>query len=208
MRVKICGVTRSQDVADASRAGAAYLGFNFFPPSPRSLTPEAGRSLMLTVPGGVAKVALLVDPDDALVDEISALPVDILQLHGHESPDRVTAIKARTGLPVIKAIGIRDADDLEQIDRYSPVADLLLIDAKPPKGASRPGGNAVAFDWTLIAGRRWALPWLLAGGLTPANATEAMRVTGATQLDLSSAVESTPGIKDAAKIQAFMDAVS
>ncbi|MEM8843141.1 MAG: phosphoribosylanthranilate isomerase [Pseudomonadota bacterium] len=206
MRVKICGLTRAEDARAASEAGAAYLGFNFFPPSPRSITPAAAPALLSEVPEGVVRVALLVDPDDALMAEIAALPIDMLQLHGSEPPERLATLRARTGLPVMKAIGIREAGDLAQIDRYAPVADQLLIDAKPPKGATRPGGNAITFDWRLIAGREWRVPWLLAGGLTPENAAEAARRTGADQLDVASGVELAPGIKDADLIRDFIRA--
>jgi phosphoribosylanthranilate isomerase len=153
------------------------------------------------------KVALTVDADDAMLDElIRQVPLDMLQLHGKESPARVAQVKTRYGLPVMKAIGIAADSDLDQIDRYAKVADQLLIDAKPPKGADRPGGNALAFDWSLIAGRRWPLPWMLAGGLTPENVGEAVRATGARQVDVSSGVESAPGVKDAQKMADFVAA--
>lgn len=205
MRIKICGLTAAADVAVAVAEGAAYVGFVFFERSPRHVTPDQARGLALCVPPGVAKVALTVDADDAALDALTAtVPLDMLQLHGEESPARVAEVRARYGLPVMKAIGIAGAGDLAQIDLYSEVADQLLIDAKPPRGASRPGGNAQAFDWTLIAGRDWALPWLLAGGLTPGNVAEAVVRTGARQVDVSSGVESAPGVKDAGLIRAFI----
>lgn len=204
IRVKICGLTTPEAAADAAHAGAAYVGLVLFPPSPRHVTPEAARDIAAAVPAGVTRVALLVDPDDAAVDEAAASGVDMLQLHGSETPERVLALKEKTGLPVMKAIGIRDARDLARIDRYTGIADQLLIDTKPPRGATRPGGNAVAFDWTLVAGRDWQLPWMLAGGLTMQNVAEAIRISGATQLDLSSAVESAPGIKDPVLVRAFI----
>ncbi|GMG82171.1 phosphoribosylanthranilate isomerase [Paralimibaculum aggregatum] len=206
MRVKICGLMDPAAVAAAADAGAAYLGFVMFPPSPRSLGAEAVRALALAAPPGVVKVALAVDPDDALVELLAGLPIDMVQLHGQEPPDRVAAIRARTGLPAMKAIGVREAADLEAVARYAPVADQLLIDAKPPKGATRPGGNALAVDWRLLAGRRWPRPWMLAGGLTPENVSEAVAVTGAAQLDVSSGVESAPGVKDPDRIRAFLAA--
>lgn len=207
VRVKICGLTEAADVAAAVAAGAAYVGFVLFPPSPRSLSLAAARALALEVPPGVAKVALTVDADDTLLDALCAeVPLDMLQLHGAESPARVREVKARHGLPVMKAIGLAGAADLAQIDRYAGVADQLLIDAKPPPGASRPGGNATAFDWALIEGRDWPLPWLLAGGLTPDNVAEAVRRSGARQLDVSSGVECAPGRKDPALIRAFVEA--
>ncbi|SHL33822.1 phosphoribosylanthranilate isomerase [Roseovarius marisflavi] len=209
IRVKICGLTSARDVSAAVAAGAAYVGFVFFEKSPRNLGLEQAAALALPVPPGVAKVALTVDADDAALDALTAaVPLDFLQLHGHETPERVREVKARYGLPVIKAIGVAEADDLAQIEIYARVADQLLIDAKPPKGATRPGGNALAFDWTLIAGRRWTLPWLLAGGLVPENVAEAIKLTGARQLDVSSGVESAPGIKDPALIRAFIEAAT
>jgi len=207
IRVKICGLTEARDVAAAVAAGAAYVGFVFFEKSPRHVGVEAARALTLDVPPGVAKVALTVDADDAALDALCArVPLDMLQLHGDESPARVTALRARHGLPVMKAIGIAGAADLAQIDRYAAVADQLLIDAKPPPGATRPGGNATAFDWGLIEGRDWPLPWLLAGGLTPETVAEAVQRTGARQIDVSSGVETAPGRKDPALIRAFIAA--
>lgn len=206
MRVKICGLTTAEQVRQAGRAGAAYIGFNFFPKSPRSIALDAAAELAIEAQPGLAKVALLVDPDDALVDAVAALPIDMLQLHGSETPERLAEIRTRTGLPVMKALGIRDADDLAEIDRYAPVADQLLIDAKPPRNAELPGGNGLTFDWRVIAGRRWPVPWLLAGGLTPDNVAEAIRLTGAAQVDVASGVESAPGVKDPMKVKAFVNA--
>jgi phosphoribosylanthranilate isomerase len=213
MKVKICGLTSAAAVAHAAQAGAAYLGFVFYPLSPRSLDLPTARRLVQAAPAGPLKVALVVDADDALLDRLLAeVPVDMLQLHGHESPDRVARISARAGLPVMKVIGIRDAGDLAQITDYEAVADQLLIDAKPPRDGADlragflPGGNALSFDWRLIAGRQWARPWMLAGGLTAQNAAEAARLTGASQVDVSSGVESAPGVKDLDKISAFIRA--
>ena len=205
--VKICGLRRPGDVAAAVAAGAAYVGFVFFPRSPRAVTPDAAAVLSATVPPGVAKVALTVDAgDDALAAILAAMPADILQLHGHEPPDRVAAVRARFGLPVMKAVGIAGPADLPALDAHARVADLLLVDAKPAPDATLPGGNGLAFDWRLIAGRRWPVPWLLAGGLTPATVAEAVRLTGAPGVDVSSGVESAPGEKDAARIAAFVAA--
>ncbi|TDL91042.1 phosphoribosylanthranilate isomerase [Meridianimarinicoccus aquatilis] len=207
VRVKICGLTRTQDVSGAVAAGASYVGLVFFEKSPRHLSIDAAASLAFEVPVGVAKVALTVNADDAMLDAMLAkVPVDILQLHGSESPERVADIRARTGLPVMKAVGVASAAELPALDAYSSVADMLLVDAKPPKGARLPGGNGLAFDWQLIAGRRWAVPWMLAGGLTPDNVAEAVRLTGARQVDVSSGVESAPGTKDAEKMAAFVAA--
>ena len=162
MKVKICGLTRADQARHAAGAGAAYLGFVLFPASPRALTPETAASLLAGAEWSATNVALLVDPGDELLDQLAALPIDMLQLHGSESPERVAEIKARSGLPAMKAIGIRDAADLPAIRRYAGVADQLLIDAKPPKGATRPGGNALAFDWSLIRDIDW--PAALAAG--------------------------------------------
>lgn len=207
VKVKLCGLTRPEDVAVAAEAGAAYVGFVFFPKSPRHLDIEAARMMALAVPLGIAKVALTVNADNAALDELTNhVPLDMLQLHGSESPERVTEVKARYGLPVMKAVGVEGEKDLPAIDIYSAVADQILLDAKPPKGADRPGGNAVAFDWKLIAGRTWSVPWMLAGGLTPENVAEGLRLTGARQVDVSSGVESAPGVKDPAKMRAFVKA--
>ena len=179
IRVKICGLTRPEDVTAVADAGAAYAGFVFFPRSPRHVEVDRARALAVTAPPGLAKVALVVDADDALLDAITAqVPLDMLQLHGHESPARVAELRARYGLPVMKAVGVGEAEDLEKLEVYQRVADKILVDAKPPKGAHLPGGNGLAFDWRLIAGRRWSRPWMLAGGLTPENVGLAVAMTG------------------------------
>ncbi|SDY35959.1 phosphoribosylanthranilate isomerase [Citreimonas salinaria] len=207
VRVKICGLTRPGDVEAAAAAGAAYCGFVFFSKSPRHLGVYQARDLALGAPPGLAKVALVVNADDATLDAITAVvPLDMLQLHGSEAPARVAAVKARYGLPVMKAVGVASAEDLSVIDDYARVADQILVDAKPPRDAALPGGNGLAFDWRLIAGRRWPVPWMLAGGLTPENAADAVAMTGARQLDVSSGVEAAPGVKDADKIRAFVRA--
>ncbi len=210
IRVKICGLTAPDHVRAAAEAGAGYLGFNFFPKSPRYVAPTDVAALISAVPAGVASVALVVNASDELLDSITqAAPFDMLQLHGDESVERVQAVKQRYGLPVMKVIGVADADDLVKIDEYSEVADQLLIDAKPPKDAVLPGGNGLAFDWRLLAGRKyWRKPWMLAGGLNPENVAEAIRMTGAQQVDVASGVESAPGVKDAALIRAFIDAAN
>jgi phosphoribosylanthranilate isomerase len=206
-RVKICGLSTPETVAAAVDGGAAYVGFVFFPKSPRNVTLARARELAVEVPPGVAKVALTVDADDALIDALtSAVPLDMLQLHGQETPGRVADIRQRTGLPVMKAIGIADKADLAQIEAYQEVADQLLIDAKPPRTAPLPGGNGLAFDWRLVANRRWSVPWMLAGGLTAGTVGEAIALTGARQVDVSSGVESAPGVKDPALIRAFLAA--
>ena len=207
-RVKICGLRDAAMLDAAVQAGAAYVGLVFFEKSPRNVTLAQAAALAAMVPAGVAKVALVVDADDAQLDALLAqVPVDILQLHGAETPARVTEVKARYGLPVMKAVGVAGPDDLAALDAYAQVADQLLVDAKPPKGADLPGGNGLSFDWRLIAGRRWPVPWMLAGGLTPANVAQAVALTGAGQVDVSSGVESAPGVKDAALIAAFCAAL-
>ena len=206
-RVKICGLTGSDDVPAAILAGASYVGFVFFPKSPRHLEIDAARFMATSVPEGIAKVALTVDADDAMLDAITGtVPLDMLQLHGQESLERVQAVKARYGLPVMKAVGVAGAEDLPLLDRYGKVADQLLVDAKPPREAERPGGNAQAFDWGLIAGRRWPVPWMLAGGLTSENVAEAIARTGAKQVDVSSGVETAPGVKGGDLMQRFVAA--
>jgi phosphoribosylanthranilate isomerase len=207
VRVKICGLRTAEDLAAVAAAGAAYAGFVFFPKSPRHLSIEAARALALGAPEGLCKVALTVDAEDAALDAIiEAVPLDMLQLHGHESPARVAEVKARYGLPVMKAMGVADEGDLSGLMEMSLAADQLLIDAKPPKGADLPGGNGLAFDWRLLVGRKWLKPWMLAGGLTPENVAQAVRLTGARQVDVSSGVESAPGVKDPARIAAFVQA--
>lgn len=207
IRVKICGLRSAEDVEAAAAAGAAYVGFVFFARSPRGLSVPAARDAALAAPEGVAKVALTVDaPDGALDRIVDTVPVDMLQLHGRESPERVSTIRARYGLPIMKAVGVAERGDLGALETYARVADQLLVDARPPPGASLPGGNAIAFDWRLIAGRRWPVPWMLAGGLTPDNVAQAIRVTGARQVDVSSGVERAAGRKDKGLIRRFIAA--
>ena len=210
IRVKICGLTAPDHARAAVDAGAGYVGFVFFPKSPRHVEPQTAATLAQEVPAGVAKVALTVNATDEDLDHIlSIVPLDMLQLHGKESPERVQQVRDHFGLPVMKAIGVAEAEDLAAIDLYSDVADQLLIDAKPPRNAELPGGNGLSFDWRLLAGRKyWRRPWMLAGGLTPDNVAEAVRMTGAQQVDVSSGVESSPGVKDAGLIRAFIDAAS
>ncbi|MBO9477465.1 phosphoribosylanthranilate isomerase [Shimia sp. R11_0] len=208
IRVKICGLKEPAHVVAAAEAGAAYVGFVFFEKSPRHVSVAQARDLAIEAPVGVAKVALTVNADDAFLDDLVArVPLDMLQLHGQESPERVAEVRARYGLPVMKAIGIADAQDVEKIDIYGAVADQLLVDAKPPKNADLPGGNGLSFDWRLVNRKYWPKPWMLAGGLTVDNVAQAVKMTGARQLDLSSGVESAPGVKDIAKIEDFMRAV-
>lgn len=203
--VKICGLATVDDVRACADAGANYMGLVFFEKSPRNITIPAARELALAAPLGLAKVALVVNPSDAELDAITGtVPLDMLQLHGRETPERVAEVKARYGLPVMKAVGIADEDDMPKLESYFGVADQILVDAKPPKGGELPGGNGLSFDWRLIAGRRWPCPWMLAGGLTPENVAEAVKMTGAKQVDVSSGVEDAPGLKNAKLIQKFV----
>jgi len=208
-QVKICGISTPEQARWAVAAGARYIGLVFFAKSPRNVSPETAAALALDVPPGIAKVALVVDPDDATLDAIlSRVPIDMIQLHGRESPARVAQLRARHGLPVMKAVGIAGPEDVARLDTYSAVADQLLVDAKPPPGAALPGGTGVPFDWGLIRGYHFQRPWMLAGGLTPTNVAAAVRLTGARQVDVSSGVESAPGVKDATLIRDFIGALA
>lgn len=203
--VKICGLKDAGAVDAAVSAGARYLGFVFFPKSPRHVTPEQAAELATRVPVGIARVGLFVDPDDAALQSVlDRVPLDIVQLHGTETPARVAEVKALTGLPVMKAVGIAEPADLDRLWDYGLAADMLLVDAKPPKDAALPGGNGLAFDWRLLVGRQMLKPWLLAGGLTPENVNAAIRLTRAQGVDVSSGVESAPGVKDAERIRQFV----
>lgn len=207
VQVKICGLSTQAHIEAAARAGARYVGFVFFPKSPRNIAPDQAQRLAMAVPEGLCKVALTVNADNAILDElIEQVPLDMLQLHGSESPDRVAEVQARYGLPVMKAVGVADESDLPRLQDYLRVANQVLVDAKPPKGGELPGGNGLAFDWRLIAGRRWPVPWMLAGGLTPQNVAKAVEMTGARQVDVSSGVETAPGRKDASLIAQFVQA--
>ncbi len=210
IRTKICGLSRPQDITAAAEAGAAYVGFVFFPKSPRNVTLDRAAALACETPAGLCKVALTVNANDAELDALTAkVPLDMLQLHGAETPERVAEVRTRYGLPVMKAIGIAGSEDLARIDLYSQVADQLLLDTKAPKGADLPGGNGQTFDWSLLATRKyWQRPWMLAGGLTLDNVGQAIRTTGTQQVDLSSGVESAPGVKDPDLIRAFVAAAS
>ncbi|SMO67036.1 phosphoribosylanthranilate isomerase [Paracoccus laeviglucosivorans] len=203
--VKICGLTQPDAVDAAVKAGARYLGFVFFPKSPRHVSATQAAALAAEVPLGIARVGLFVNPDDALLEStLATVPLDVIQLHGSEDPARVAEVKSLTGLPVMKAVGVAEPQDLDALWDYGLVADMLLIDAKPPKGADLPGGNGLAFDWRLLAGRQILKPWLLAGGLTPDNVSQALRLTRAQGVDVSSGVESAPGVKDPELIRRFI----
>lgn len=207
LAVKICGLSTRETLDAALDAGADMVGFVFFPPSPRNLAFDAAAKLGERVRGRAAKVALSVDADDALLAaSIAALKPDLLQLHGKESPERVAAIKARFGLPVMKAIPVETAADLTVLPAYAEVADRILFDARAPREATRPGGLGKAFDWRLLEHLDPALAFMLSGGLDAENVAEAVRITRAPGVDVSSGVERAPGDKDPDKIRAFIRA--
>ena len=206
--IKICGLKTAEALEAALAGGATHVGFIFFPKSPRNIAPaEAGR-LRKAAAGRAKAVAVTVDADDAFLDEIvAAMAPDMLQLHGHETPARVAEVKARYGLPVMKAFSVRDAADLAGLDAYRGIADRFLFDAKPPKGAELPGGNGVPFDWTVLAALDPNIDYMLSGGLTAANIGEALRLVRPAGIDISSGVEGAPGVKDPALIRRFFRAV-
>jgi phosphoribosylanthranilate isomerase len=205
LTVKICGLKTPEALDAALESGADLVGFVFFPPSPRNLGLEAARTLGDRVQGRAGKVALTVDAtDDTLRDVVAALKPDMLQLHGKETPERVAVVRSRFGLPVMKALPIAQRRDLSPIRLYAQVADRLLFDARPPKKATRPGGLGRRFDWTLLAGINPGVPFMLSGGLDAGNVAEALRITRAPGVDVSSGVESAPGVKDPAKIREFV----
>ena len=206
VRVKLCGLTTQGDIDAAATAGAAYIGLVFFDKSPRNVSIETARSMALHAPIGLAKVALVVNADDATLDRITAsVPLDMLQLHGSETPDRVAAVKARYGLPVMKALGIASRADCR------PRAALFRRGRSTAFGCQTgrreralPGGNGLSFDWRLLEGESWSVPWMLAGGLTPDNVAEAVRCSAAQQVDVSSGIETAPGQKSAALMAKFV----
>jgi phosphoribosylanthranilate isomerase len=206
--IKICGLSTPEALDASLDEGADFVGFVFFPPSPRHVSFDLARSLGERVQGRSRKVALTVDADDALhAAIIDALQPDLIQLHGHETPERVSALKARFSLPVMKAIPVETAADLAPVPAYAAVADWLLFDARAPKDATRPGGLGKPFDWTLLKGLDPGLPFMLSGGLEPGNVGQALGITGAAAVDVSSGVELKPGVKDPKKISAFIRAV-
>jgi phosphoribosylanthranilate isomerase len=206
---KICGLSTPDAVRAAVDGGADLVGFVFFPKSPRSVTPELA-SVLAEAPRarGVKVVAVTVDASDDLLDAIArTLRPDLIQLHGHETPARAGEVRSRTGAGVIRALRVSDVADLDVASAFDDVADYLMFDAKAPAGAVLPGGNGVAFDWNLLAGRSYTRPWFLAGGLNPENVAEAVKASGASLVDVSSGVETAPGVKDPALIKAFLEAV-
>ena len=208
--VKICGISESTSLDVAITEGAKYVGFVFFPKSPRNITPDLAAQLLLNVPKTVNPVALVVDPSAELVYIIKSIPtISFIQLHGAEDPQRVSEIRKRTGKRIIKAIKVGNPEDLEIVESYTTAADMLLFDAKTPTDmiGALPGGNAVSFDWKILSGRDWKIPWMLSGGLNSQNVANAVRVSAAPAVDVSSGVECEPGIKDGARITEFLSAV-
>jgi phosphoribosylanthranilate isomerase len=204
---KICGLTDEAAVEAAVQHGADMLGFVFFPASPRNLSAEQAEALLRDVPSGIDRVGVFVDPETDFLDNILAKArLDLLQLHGDETPERCRAISIYFGLPIIKAIKVASKADLKAAKAYEDAVDWLMFDAAPPKDATRPGGNAASFDWSIMQGAKFNRPWLLSGGLTPENLSLAVRQSGASAVDVSSGVESAPGKKDPAKIRAFLEA--
>jgi len=206
--VKICGLSTPDTLDAALSAGADWVGFVRFPKSPRHVSLETGRDLSAQAKGRALRVVLLVDADDAFIQEaVEALDPDLLQLHGHESPERVAAIRARFGRPVMKAIGIAEAADLSGLTAYAGIDDHVLLDAKPPRTPDAlPGGNGLSFDWRLLVGLDPRLSFMLSGGLDPGNVSEAIKLTGSKAVDVSSGVEVKPGVKDPGRIEAFVKA--
>lgn len=207
--IKICGLKTAEAVAAALDGGASHVGFIFFPRSPRNVSPAEAGLLRPAARGRASAVAVTVDADDATLDAIvRGMSPDMLQLHGHETPGRVAEVKARYGLQVMKALPVRVSADLEAVGPYAGIADRFLFDAKPPEGAELPGGNGVAFDWTVLAALGPEIDYLLSGGLNAGNVCEALRLANPPGLDISSGVESAPGVKDARLIRGFFEAVA
>ena len=207
--VKICGLSTAESVAAATRA--RWVGFNFYPPSPRAVSPAQAGALAGGLPETVERVAVVVDPDDDLLRAIQAhLRPAVIQLHGRESPARAAAVRALTGARIMKALPVAGPEDVAAAEGFVPVVDLLLFDAKPPRTETTalPGGNGRAFDWTLLAGRRVNRPWLLSGGLDAGNVAEAVATSGARAVDVSTGVEDRPGVKSPDKIRAFLATVA
>jgi len=206
--VKICGLREESAIEAVLVAKADYVGFVYFPASPRHVELLKAAALKSILGKSIKTVLVLVDPDDALLDEVNAtLAPDYLQLHGKESPEHIATIKNRfPELKIIKALAIRSSDDVSHAMHFSAVADMLLFDAKPPAASTLPGGNGLSFDWALLKNREFPLPWMLSGGLNEANVAQAIRESGARMVDVSSSVESAPGVKDASLIHAFIKA--
>lgn len=210
VKAKICGLNSLTSITAAVEGGADYIGLVFYPPSPRSVTIHQAKELTVSVPEHVTKVGLFVNIDNENLSQIiNKVSLDLLQLHGSETPERVFEIKAKTGMPVMKAIHIAEEDDLFKINEFAEVADKILFDAKAPSSMKNalPGGNSLSFDWNLLTQLNWRKDWMLSGGLNTKNVINAIDTTGATSVDVSSGVESKPGIKDLTLISAFLDTV-
>ena len=209
MKIKICGLSDAASLDASVEAGADYVGFVFFPKSPRNVSVGLARDLAARVPRGVCRTGLFVDPDDGQIERVlDSVMLDMIQLHGSESRERSRAIGKTFGLPIMKSLGISAKSDVERADHWEGYVDQLLVDAPPARHMDRPGGQGIVFDWSLLANREWRLPWMLAGGLTSENITDAVRLSGATQLDVSSGVESAPGMKDCDRIRGFLRTAS
>ena len=205
IRCKLCGLTTLDDISAAVRADASYIGFVFFLGSPRNLEIQAANLLLEATPKHVTKVGLVVDADNNFLDRLtSSACLDMLQLHGNETYQRVAEVKARYGLSVMKAVGISNLGDVRDAQHYGEVADQLLLDAKPNSVSDLPGGNGISFDWNLLAGSSWKVPWMLAGGLKPNNVASAVKLSGAQQVDVSSGIETSPGINNAELMSEFV----
>jgi len=207
LKVKICGLTDPAAAEWAAESGANYLGVVFFARSPRFVSFERAAEIFEFLPAKVERVGLFVDPTDQELDQaMNRIRLSHLQLHGQETPERVEAVRLEFGMPVIKAVGISSAADLEKAKAYDGVADMLMFDAKAPADSTRPGGLGQVFDWRLLSGLRWQSPWFLAGGLTPDNVADAIAQSGAKMVDVSSGAESAPGIKDPDLVARFIAA--
>ena len=205
IRCKLCGLTTLDDISAAVRADASYIGFVFFLGSPRNLEIQAANLLLEATPKHVTKVGLVVGADNNFLDRLtSSACLDMLQLHGNETYQRVAEVKARYGLSVMKAVGISNLGDVRDAQHYGEVADQLLLDAKPNSVSDLPGGNGISFDWNLLAGSSWKVPWMLAGGLNPNNVASAVKLSGARQVDVSSGIETAPGKNNAELMSEFV----
>ncbi len=207
VNIKLCGLSEPNHFAIAHELGVKYVGVVFFEDSPRSLNIESARSILENVPEGLLKIGLLVNPKNELLRKVAGLNLNMIQLHGSETVERVQEIRMTTGMPIIKAVGLKEKEDLKSVHKYSQVADQVLIDAKPNSDNDLPGGNGLKFDWKLIQNNNWKFPWFLAGGLKEENLFEALKKTNAKQVDVSSGVEDKTGKKDVYKIKAFVKKV-
>lgn len=206
--VKICGITTPEITSVVAGAGARFAGFVFVPQSPRFVDAERARLLARSLPTGIRSVGLFVNPDDDTLSRVlGSVPLDMIQLHGDESPARVQDIKSRYHLPIIKAFPLSGKEDVEKIEPYIPVIDWILFDAKSPQGSDIAGGNGIPFDWTILKDKKFSKPWMLSGGLTPDNVRDALSVLSPDAVDVSSGVEISRGVKDADKIRKFIQTV-